>query len=774
MTKKHIWAKLLIVALVIAMVCVVFAGCKEDDPPQTVTPPDEDTKGAEAVTELLGVVDDAVAAIGGIDNIGSLGTDAFVEVVVNDTKVRIDLDLSLDLLNETTAGTAFTEYANNGFGFTVTVNDKREFGVWYVDMATDKDSYVYLAGGGQQLKIDGLTLANVLAKYNVNANVAVGDKLTEALKGQTITDMAGDLAGTIASMLTIGYDNSNPNSKVFTLSVKELFNPEGLVASMLDGIFFDEETVGFDLKGILADAGIGLTSLSQLYTVLPDINLKVTGNYNNGVFESIGIGLDIAGKEDGIVLPGTADKNPDGFVLVESVPSTSVSATLGFKILTNSAAYDNVLNTVETIKADGTWREIGVLNFSAEAEVTLGKTKEDSNKYKVEISADINAAAVAAATFTKRVYYTDDAGNYIKKDGQPVYTDWFYLSDATDVFGESDDTDILDALLPNINNLYLKMQNVDNADDIFVIALTEKVTYAEGNMQTGKIFVKLAALNNIMSAFGLNLSDLLGDLSDTIMGLEGTVSLPTVIPAVMAILPGMIYKIPAEYAELGATKFQPVAPATATADEAATDGATDGATDTATDSGFSLNTVIDIVKKAIACLDTSKWESNSAITAKDTGDLTVGGAKLTFDMTATVLKNAATNEVNGAKVVFNAPLVADYQADIKDGENKIGTNKVYTSVNVPLLQIGGTGNLFKATVSVHQDKTVTYTTEDADHQNSDTDFDIYIGFDLLSIGYGCAPTEPIALEINDKTFVGRTGSLYEEGAGWSIAKADVK
>lgn len=766
MTKKHIWAKLLIVALVIAMVCVVFVGCKEDTPENVTPPPDEDSKGAEAVTELLGVVDDAVAAIGGIDNIGSLGTDAFVEVVVNDTKVRIDLDLSLDLLRASGEGA----YGQNGFGFTVTVNDKRELGVWYADMASDENSFIYLEAGGQKLKIDGLTLAKVLARYDVNADVPVGDKLTEALKGQTITDMAGELAGTIASMLTIGYDNSNPNSKVFTLSVKELFNPEGLVASMLDGIFFDEKTVGFDLKGMLADAGIGLTSLSQLYTVLPDINLKVTGNYNNGVFESIGIGLDIAGKEDGIVLPGTSE-NPKGFVVVKSVPNTTVSATLGFKILPNSTVYNTLANTVEGYLADDSWREIGAANFSAEAEVTLGKTKEDSNTYKVEISADINAAAVAAATFTKRVYYTDDAGNYIKKDGQPVYTDWFYLSDATDVFGESDDTDILDALLPNINNLYLKMQNVDNADDIFVIALTEKVTYAEGNMQTGKIFVKLAALNNIMSAFGLNLSDLLGDLSDTIMGLEGTVSLPTVIPAVMAILPGMIYKIPAEYAELGATKFQPVAPATATADEAATDGATDGATDTATDSGFSLNTVIDIVKKAIACLDTSKWESDSTIAVKDTGDVKIGDAKLTFDMTASLLKSGET--VNGISVKFNAPFVSDYSAEIKDGETVIGTNKVYTSVNVPTLQIGGTGNLFKATVSVHQDKTVTYTTEDADHQNSDTDFDIYIDFNLLSIGYGCAPTEPIALEINDKTFVGRTGSLYVEGAGWS-AKADVK
>lgn len=588
--------------------------------------------------------------------------------------------------------------------------------------------------------------------------------------------MAGDLADTVAGMLTIGYDNSNPNSKVFTLSVKELFNPSGLVASMLDGLLFDKATVGFDLAAILSDAGIGLTSLSQLYTILPDINLKVTGNYNNGVFESIGIGLDIAGKEDGIVLPGTADKNPNGFVLVESVPNTSIAATLGFKILPNTTVYNGLADTVDGYLADTTWREIGVLNFSAEAQVTLGKDKDTANTYNVEISADINAAAVAAATFTKRVYYTDDAGNYIKKDGQPVYTDWFYLSDATNVFGASNDTDILYALLPNINNLYLKMANTnpEKADDIFVIALTEKISFPAGEDPTGKVFIKLNALNNIMSAFGLNLQEILtkalgSTFADSILGMEGEVNLSFILNIVKGAIPSLLYKIPEEYAELGATKFQPVAPASATADEAATD----GATDTATDSGFSLNTVIDIVKKAIACLDTSKWDSESTISAKNTGDVTVGDAKLTFDMTASVLKNA-DKAVNGISVKFNAPFVSDYNAEIKDGETVIGTNKVYTSINVPSLQIGGTGNLLNATVIVHQDKTVTYTTEDEDHKNSDTDFDIYIGFDLLSIGYGCAPTSPIAIKIQDKTFVERTGSLYVDKAGWSIAKADVK
>ena len=752
MTKKHIWAKLLIVALVIAMVCVVFVGCNDETPPDpTPTPPDT---GAEAFTELLGVVDDAVAAIGGIDNIGSLGTDAFVEVVVNDTKVRIDLDLSLDLLRATGEGA----YGQNGFGFTVSVNDKQEFGLWYADMASDDNSFIYLAADGQKLKIDGLTLAKVLARYDVNADVAVGDKLTEALGGQTITDMAADLAGTVASMLTIGYDNSNPNSKVFTLSVKELFNPSGLVATMLDGLLFDEATVGFDLAQILSDAGIGLTSMSQLYTILPDINLKVTGNYNSGVFESIGIGLEIAGKEDGIVLPGTSE-NPKGFVVVESVPNTSVSATLGFKILPNTTVYNTLADTVEGYLADTTWRNIGVANIAFEGQLKLGKTDTEYKTYDIEISADINLAAIADATFVKTVYITDAEGNVTE-------TTQLYLRATGAFISINDEKDILDALLPAINSLYVKMVNTADATDILLINLDEAITLNEENMSftTGKVTINLSAITGILDTFGVKLDSTVSNMISGIQGEEK--SLTTILSLVKPVLNSFINKVP-ENSTVSLTK-----PATATADEAATDGATDGATDTATDSGFSLNTVIDIVKKAIACLDTSKWESDSEITAKNTSDLTVGGAKLTFNMTASLLKNAESAAVNGINVVFNEDLKSDYKASIKDedGVTEIGTDSVVTTVKKgSFVKIGGTGNLFNASVYVTQDKTKTYTDESkADPEYAPSNFSIFVALDIEKIGYGCASTDVIKLA--DGT---PTGSIYTD-AGWSVAKADVK
>ena len=120
-------------------------------------------------------------------------------------------------------------------------------------------------------------------------------------------------------------------------------------------------------------------------------------------------------------------------------------------------------------------------------------------------------------------------------------------------------------------------------------------------------------------------------------------------------------------------------------------------------------------------------------------DYTVGGAALTFDMTGSVLRNDA-NEVDGIKVVTNAPFVANYN----DGE-------VVTTIGADV-QIGH-GELFTAEVTVNQDKAGV----DA--------LDIYIDFTLNKIGYGCAVRTPVQLD-------GETpvGSIYREGAGFVVSK----
>lgn len=770
MTKKHIWAKLLIVALIVAMVSAFFIGCddKEKGPENTPCTNHVDANGdgkcdncgadvstptpppsSDGVEALFGILDDAVAKAGGIDNIGNLGTDAYLELAMdqNETikKVRIDLDLSLDLIPENNTG-----YANNGFGFTVSVDNgdgnlNRVFGIWYVDQLEGAENYVYLSAGGQNLKIDALTVASVLERYNVNANVPVGDKITDSL----VSDAASEIIGMIAGFVTINHETVG-NNEVCSLNIRELFNPTGMICGMIDGLLFGNETVDpvIDLGAILADMGIKMNTASILYDALPDVNITVTGNYDaNKNFESLAIGLDIAGKSDGISLPSIDGGNK---VLIESVPATNLSATLGYEFISGEEAWENVSGVHDAAIADVEWNEIGVLNFAFEGQLTLGKTAETAKTYDIELSADINAAAVADATFTKRVYYVDSEGNYLEnKDGTINYTDWFYLRGA-EIFGNSNEKDVIDTLLPAINSLYIKMVNVDDPSDILLINLDEKITMEGMDFASGKVSINLSAVTGILDTFGVELPANVTDMISKIS--KDNLDVTTLLTLVKPVVSGFIYpKAPAGYTPTT------VAPATATAGELAMAEESEEGSDI-------LSTIMSVIDKIKNCITIG----TDSITAAGKGpDYAIGGAELDFNITASLLRNT-DKAVNGINVKFNSPLKLDYNAEIKDGENVIGTDKVLTVIDVPYLQVGGTGNLFKAAVSVTQDKELTYTNPDADHENSASSFSIYVAIDLEKIGYGCATRTPVVLENGNPT------SDIFTNVGWSISKADVK
>ena len=749
MTKKNIWAKLLIVALIVAMVSAFFIACDptNDDNSgnggNTGKPCTEhvdndgdglcDICGEEveveeevdttAVEALLGVVDDAVAELAKVENVGNLGTDAYVEVKVNDTTVRVDLDLSLDLLNEASGGTG---YANNGFGFTVSVNGTQEFGLWYVNGEADEYQYVYLKTKDQNLKISALTLANVLERYNVNANVPTNDTLDIS-----VVDMASSYIGMIASMVDIDYTESNGN-KTFSLNIKELFNPEGDLIGVVDALFFGEEAaIGVDLGDILQDQNINITSTAALYEILPDVSLVLTGNYVNSKFDSIGLGLDITGQE--ITIP-VVTGDP---IKLDAFPDTNVSATLGFQVLTNDEAFTNVeTNALEVIEAND-WNNIGVLNVAFEAAVKLGKTEATAKTYNVTLSADVDLSKIADATFTKRVYYVNDNGEYYEENGAVKYTDWFYLSKAG-IFNmeTTSDTDALDAILPAINSLYLKMENTADSNDVLLINLNEAITKDErGDWATGKLAIKLAALTSLLDTFGVKLDDsiknMISDIENDNLGVRA------LLGAIKPVLASFIYKgMPEGYT---ATTVAPAAAAGLALAEEST-----------TTEPSVIDTIMEVIDKIKACVNIDT--ENGTITASDKGgDYEINGGKLTFDLVAGLIKDDATDadKVTGVYVKTNTdkdgndvPFVSNYN----NGE-------VVTSITASA-QIGGKDNLFKAEVSVDQNK------------NKTDAIDVYISFDLKTLGYGCASTSPVVLDADMEP----TGSLFSDTVGWKLSK----
>ena len=786
MTKKNIWVKLLIVALIIAMVGVFFIACnkdegKTDDGGKTCTEhvdANDDGKcdncgatmskeectehvdadgdgycdkcGVEmpiddtAVKELIGVIDDLVASAGGIENVGNLGTDAELVLAIDQDgktkKIKIELDLALDLLNT-------SAYGNNGFGAAISVDDgsgkyNRVFGIWYLNGETDADSSVYLEINNTGLVIDALTVAKVLEKYDVNANVPVGDKVGDTV----VSDAIGSYIGTIATMVKLDYTDVD-GVKTFKLNVKDLLNPDGMIATLLNSAIFKEEgsllenLAGINVSKILKDLNIAIADTEDLYNILPDFSVVVKGEYDNNNFAGISLGLEVAGSESGVSIPRIDTEKNDPIVIAPAFSDTNLSATLKAQFLTNDEAFGNVeslYSAVATEAEEEQWADIGVLNFAFDAQVTLGTDEDSAKTYDIQLSADINAAAVADATFTKRVYYKDAEGNYVKgADGNYLYTDWFYLKGAS-IFGTSQDTDVVRALLPAINSFYLKMVNTEDPTDVLIINLAEKFTVnAAGDITGGQLYVKLAALNNIMSTFGLNLEELLGSMADTILGMNGEVPY-NVVSAALGMLPGMLYKIPEDYAALGATEMTMTAPkamASATADEA-TDGEGSGATG-GTDIKEIFSKIFEVIDKIKASVKMGT-DSITAANAEDV-DYTIGGAAITFDMTGSVLRNDA-KKVDGIRVVTNKPFVANYN----NGE-------VVTSIGADV-QIGH-GELFTAEVTVNQDKAGV----DA--------LDVYINFTLEKIGYGCAVRTPIVLENESPV-----GSIYREGAGFVASK----
>ncbi len=695
-----------------------------------------------AVRELFGVLDDFVANTGNIENVGVLGTDSEILFEVEQDgitkKLKIEFDVALDLLR---TGMYGDMYGNNGISMVVSIDNgsgtyDRLFGIWYLNGDSDDNSKIYLDMFGQGFIIDAFAIANVLEKYNVNADVPVGDKIGDNM----LTDVADAYIGTFASIIDLEFVEID-GVKTFTLDIKELLNPDGIIAALLDSAIFKEEgsilenLAGINVSKILKDLNIAIADTEDLYNILPDMSLVVKGNYEQDKFVSLSVGLDVKGSEDGINIP-TVDGNIVN--VVSSFGDTSLKTTFKAEFLTNDEAFGNVeslYSAVATEAEQEQWTDTGAFNFAFDAQVTLGTTEYTAQTYDIQFAADIDLAELYKATFTKRVYYTDDYGNYVRDSyGNYLYSDLFYIK-SSEIFGYCQDPDLFNTLLPAINSFYLKMVNVNDPSDVLMINVLEKFTVNEaGDITGGKLYVKLAALDNICNAFGIDLRAMLGNMADTILGMNGEVPY-NVVSAALGMLSGMLYTIPEDYAALGATAMTETAPAamvSAIAEETNDYSGTSSGTDIR-DIVAKIFEVIDKIKASVTIGDDSITAANAYGV-----DYTIGGAAISFDMTGAVLRDIA-GAVDGIKVVTNSPLVFDYN----NGE-------VFTYIGADI-QIGH-GELFAAEISVNQTKPDGY-------------FDFYVNFNLEKTGYGCAVRTPVQLDGENPV-----GSLYREGAGIILSK----
>ena len=683
-----------------------------------------------AFRELFGVLDDFVANTGNIENVGVLGTDSEILFEVEQDgitkKLKIEFDVALDLLRTDMYGDM---YGDNGISMVVSIDNgsgtyDRLFGIWYLNGDSDDNSKIYLDMFGQGFIIDAFAIANVLEKYNVNGNIPVGDKIGDNM----LTDVADGYIDIFASIAKLDYTEAE-GVKTFTLDIKELLNPDGVFATLLDSLIFKEEGSLLNVSQILKKLNIGISCTEDVYNIIPDMSLVIKGNYEQDKFVSLSIGLDVAGCENDIPIP---DLNGDPIAYIGAFGDTSLNTTFKAEFLTNDEAFGNVeslYSAVATEAEQEQWTDTGAFNFAFDAQVTLGTTEYTAQTYDIQFAADIDLAELNKATFTKRVYYTDDYGNYVRDSyGNYLYSDLFYIK-SSEIFGYCQDPDLFNTLLPAINSFYLKMVNVNDPSDVLMINVLEKFTVnAAGDITGGKLYVKLAALDNICNAFGIDLRAMLGNMADTILGMDGEVPY-NVVSATLGMLPGMLYTIPEDYAALGATEM------TATAPSDFTVPSYDDTTVTDPSATFEqLLTLFFNYLKVLTEITTVGGDYFNFYY----DDYAQSGNRILFDA-ALQLSIHETYGLDGIRFYTYNPIEINYNS-----------GEVVTTIDADVRICYG--ELFAAEISVNQTKPDGY-------------FDFYVNFNLEKIGYGCAVRTPVQLDGENPV-----GSIYREGAGIVLSK----
>lgn len=686
MTKKSIWLKLLVVALIVATVAAFFIGCKEPECTEHVDKngdgkcdvcgadmpkePEDDVDPArvEAVNGLLTIVSDAIAELATAENVGNLGTSSYIDVTAQGTNVRVALDLALDLLPDNG-----TNYENNGFGFTVDVDGTNYFGAWFVN----GDENLYLSINGKNLKINALKLSEVLAKYEVYGNAEIGSKL----EGLDLAGIAAGFVPMIAKLLPISAEGLDTDNRTITIALKELFAPESLE--------------------MLADLGVDFGSLGlnideNFYNSLPDINVVLSGKYEGETFKSIGLGVKLGATNIEIPVEGG---DP---IKVEIKDPIDVKAEIGLDMMKNEEALDLIAIPEKE------WQPIGgAINVAFEADLKFAYSKDaavteaDATTYKLTIAGNIDPAAIAAVDLTKEVYVLDDAGNYVKnEDGSYKTKNVLYLGGAIPGDNGSVQPDIITALLGNVNSLMISLQGKD-ASDLILINVDEKITFNEaGTATSGKVTINLAGVTKLLEQFGVQLDDTIKNMISNISGTGKDIKV--ILSAVKPVLAGLLYKKNVT--------------ATAPADAAATSAVVAEDLPMAEGDVDIIGLLTDIFNYAKACI--KETTDNSIVISSEGANIpAINGAELTFNAKGELINN-------GAKVS---------DLNVKLDYNK---GEVVTEIKAPEINLGGANNIFNAKVTVDQTKT------------AGDNLHMFVGFNLLKVGYGCAPLNPIKVDTN--------------------------
>lgn len=672
----------------------------------------------DAWEDLFGEIDDFIMSTSGLGKVSTLGGNVDVTAnISNQDQEERTLALALDFGIDT-RGDVSASY--NAFGFTVSVDNDRRIGLWYVDEGVGTQNYFIAQFGDKVFKIKAQSAAQVFNHYPINADFSEEWEDYDGLDLSAIADILGlifPLSKTVDTDTVKGFE-----LRLTDFAFNKVGASDYAIGSILQGLVTD--TVFEDLftgLGIDVDGSYG--AMEMLDDLFPGLTLTLDFVKTNGVTSGIVLGYEIDGETTSIPLTGEgalADiyGTSGGDVVLSQVEDATIEVEIDYEFGDNSdgkycmAVMESIPSDNE-FGADADIREIGMVNFAIDADMKIGPYEYTEFK----LAADIDPTKLIYPYRDAYVIDENGIGVYVDKNGNGQYDNGeekseIVLNGDINYIGNA-----ADMILASVDSFYLKFGDSS-------IAFVSKEVDSDGYVRDFTVDVKgmsgfVEKFINILDSAGIALggngidqSDLniLANLNDGTHDIASIIK-PMICSFIRSASPGISYDKPASWTE------------------EIPSGAADS--DGVVDFGYYIANFVDFIDMFNSQAQNGEID-NIKIESDDFHGL---GLVLNADIER--LYDIHGN-YNGVEVDFNDGIT------IGAGSNE----EVYVAFNAPLV-IGG-DRIFDCDFTI---------------SNSVNDYDFEFGIKVNAIGYGIVNDPILEIEEFDKLFntLGNEG-LYKIAA----------
>ena len=669
----------------------------------------------DAWEDLFGEIDDFIMSTSGLGKVSTLGGNVDVTAnISNQDQEERTLALALDFGIDT-RGDVSASY--NAFGFTVSVDNDRRIGLWYVDEGVGTQNYFIAQFGDKVFKIKAQSAAQVFNHYPINADFSEEWEDYDGLDLSGIEDILGSilpLRKTVDTDTVTGFE-----LRLTDFAFNKVGASDYVIGSILQGLVIFEDL--FTGLGIDVDGSYG--AMEMLDDLFPGLTLTLDFVKTNGVTSGIVLGYEIDGETTSIPLTGEgalADiyGTSGGDVVLSQVEDATIEVEIDYEFGDNSdgkycmAVMESIPSDNE-FGADADIREIGMVNFAIDADMKIGPYEYTEFK----LAADIDPTKLIYPYRDAYVIDENGIGVYVDKNGSGQYDNGeekseIVLNGDINYIGNA-----ADMILASVDSFYLKFGDSS-------IAFVSKEVDSDGYVRDFTVDVKgmsgfVEKFINILDSAGIALggngidqSDLniLANLNDGTHDIASIIK-PMICSFIRSASPGISYDKPASWTE------------------EIPSGAADS--DGVVDFGYYIANFVDFIDMFNSQAQNGEID-NIKIESDDFHGL---GLVLNADIER--LYDIHGN-YNGVEVDFNDGIT------IGAGSNE----EVYVAFNAPLV-IGG-DRIFDCDFTI---------------SNSVNDYDFEFGIKVNAIGYGIVNDPILEIEEFDKLFntLGNEG-LYKIAA----------